>query len=424
VTLLGLKGLLLDQTKKLKVPGMILGSIFLVWLGFYAALRFHSEIVADFIATHSNIPPMSEIHAKATVAVLANLQRQVILSGALFFLMILAKANKIRPLLFSVLLVSVVYVDLAWAHKGFLFPVLPDRINKSAPIAEPGETYLTRFFYYPSHSDLHPASFSVIGQPTFEQAAALSFQNYLPNAGVLRGVDYFQEIDALNRRSYSDFLSFANNLEFDRQIRLLRAFNVKHIVSFRELPEKGIRLVKHFPEYFSWLYRVEGTVERTYIVNNAFAEKEPLKALQRLSDSEFDPLREVIVDSEISIRRSQFLLGQTTIHRYENDIVTLQVSVNDEAVLVLADSYYPGWKAFLDGKETRILRANYFYRGVVVPRGNHLIEFRYEPLFFKIGLIVSVFTLFGLMVVSLCAIVRYRKRAAKDYVSTTEIVLN
>jgi hypothetical protein len=422
MTMRGLRDLLLDRSKKLRAPVMILGAICIAWLGVYFTLRFHSHIVADFIATNSAIPPLSDIHARATVSVLTNLQRQAILSLALFFLLWLIKLNKIRPSLFSVLLVSVVFVDLAWAHRSFLFAVRPDRVLGSAPVLQPAETNLTRFFYYPSPRDLHPAFYSVMGRPTFEQAVALSFENYLPNVGVFNGVDYFQEIDALNRRQYSDFLSFANNLDFERQIKLLSTFNVGYLVSFRELPENGVRLVGRFPKYFSWLYRVDGTVPRAYVVGKAIVEKESVKVLQRLSTAEFDPTREVILDSDAPIRTSSHLKSQAIIERYENDVVTIQTAGREDGILVLADSYYPGWKAFVDGKETKIFKANHFFRAVVAPKGNHRIEFRYEPWSFRLGIIISTVTLVCVVVISLVLFLRQRKFAARSLLIPTRIL--
>ncbi|HEV8726286.1 MAG TPA: YfhO family protein [Candidatus Binatia bacterium] len=422
MTIGGLRSLLLDETKQLRGPVIILASICVAWLGLYLSLRFHSGIVSDFIAENSSIPPLSDIHARATVSVLTNLQRQVILSLALFFLLVLVKVDKIRPLLFSVLLLSVVYVDLAWAHRSFLFTVKPDRALGSAPVIQPAEAKLTRFFYYPSPHDLHPAFYSVMGRPTFEQAVALSFENYLPNVGVFHGVDYFQEIDALNRRQYSDFLSFANNLDFERQIKLLSTFNVGYLVSFRELPENGVRLMGRFPKYFSWLYRVDRAVPRAYVVGKAIVEKESVKALQRLSTAEFEPLREVILDGDAPIRPSSHLKAQAIIERYENNVVTIQTAASEDGILVLADSYYPGWKVFVDGKETKIFKANHFFRAVVSPKGNHRIEFRYEPWSFRLGIIISTFTLVCVVAISLVLFLRQRKFAARSLVIPTRIL--
>ncbi len=423
VTMRGLKGFLFDQTKT-KAPIIILGSIFLAWLGLYLICKFQSEIVTDFIVANSSTQSLSNIHVKATVSVLTNLQRQVILSFALLILLIFVKTDKIRPLFFSILLVFVVYVDLAWAHRGFLFAVHPNRVDGISPVLLSSENRSTRFFFYPARNDLHPAFFSVNGRPTFEQAVALSFQNYLPNVGVMRGVDYFQEIDALGRRAYNDFLTIANNLEFDSQIRLLRTFNVGHVVSFRELPEKGIRLIGKFPKSFSWLYSVEGTVPRAYVVNRTFVEKVPLKALQRLSNPEFDPLREVVLVNDLPIQPKGPLNAHVRIQRYENSLVAIQVAASDDGILVLADSFYPGWKAFVDGKETRIVRANHFFRAVAFPRGEHWIEFRYEPQSFKLGLIISSLTLTCLVVISLGLLLRQRKFAARSPISSVQVIQN
>jgi hypothetical protein len=422
MTMRGLRSLLLDETKQLRGPVIILGSICVAWLGLYLSLNFHSEIVSDFIAGNSSIPPLSDIHARATVSVLTNLQQQVMLSLALFFLLVLVKVDKIRPLLFSVLLLSVGYVDLTWAHRSFLFTLKPDRLLSSAPVIHPADAKLTRLFYYPSLHDLHPAFYSVMGRPTFEQAVALSFKNYLPNVGVFHGIDYFQEIDALNRRQYSDFLTFANNLDFERQIKLLSIFNVGYVVSFRELPESGIRLVGRFPKYFSWLYRVDRTVPRVYVVGKTIVEKHSVKALQRLSTAEFEPLREVILDGDAPIRPSSHLTTQAIIERYENNVVTIQTAASEDGILVLADSYYPGWKAFVDGKETKIFKANHFFRAVVSPKGNHRIEFRYEPWSFRLGIIISTFSLVCVVVISLVLFLRQRKFAARSLLIPTQIL--
>lgn len=57
---------------------------------------------------------------------------------------------------------------------------------------------------------------------------------------------------------------------------------------------------------------------------------------------------------------------------------------------MLSDAYEDGWKAFVDGREVKVYRANYIMRAVRVEAGQHLVEFRYEPTAFAIGLRVSV----------------------------------
>ena len=420
IAMRGLRMLLFDQTRALKPTLVIIGSICIFWIAAYFALMRQSDALAEFIVANGNVP--SHFQASATASVLTNLQRQVILSLALFVLIVLFKADKIRPLLFSGLLVSLVFVDLASVQRPFLFPVHPKKIYASRPVIESSTAHLSRFFFYPAARDLHPAFFTVKGQPTFEQAVALSFQNHLPNVGVLRGIDYFQEIDALGRRAYKEFLIFANTLEFSRQLQLLRTFNVGYLVSFQALPEAGIRLIGHFPTYFSWLYRVDGTVPRAYVVNRTIVEKEPHKALYRLSLPQFDPLREVVLEDNTAVRPTKPLEARVKIRHYGNTSVTIHAGTNQASVLVLADSFYPGWKVFVDEKQGKILKANHFYRAVVIPPGQHFVEFKYEPKSFAWGLIISVFTICCLFIVSLIVFLKQRKKALIDVPSPIEVL--
>lgn len=70
-----------------------------------------------------------------------------------------------------------------------------------------------------------------------------------------------------------------------------------------------------------------------------------------------------------------------------NDI-TIAVKSNSSGILVLNDTFYPGWSATIDGIETPIHRANYLFRGIQVTKGNHEIKFHYFPLSFSTGLLL------------------------------------
>jgi hypothetical protein len=74
---------------------------------------------------------------------------------------------------------------------------------------------------------------------------------------------------------------------------------------------------------------------------------------------------------------------------------------------VLTDNHYPGWKAEVDGREVPVDRVDYLFRGVRVGAGAHTVEFRYEPLSWRIGWIVSLVALGGLI---LAVAVGWRRR--------------
>ena len=73
-----------------------------------------------------------------------------------------------------------------------------------------------------------------------------------------------------------------------------------------------------------------------------------------------------------------------------------------EGLLVLSDVNYPGWQATLDGEAAPIVPANYLFRGVFVPAGEHVVTFRYAPRHWRwawmmslLGLVLAVLLLAG-----------------------------
>lgn len=408
VTLRGLHDFFSEEQGSLGKWLMVLAPIAVAWLGIYLVFRFDLESAGRFIARQLGSVSPNYAESKMIAAVLLNLERQLTLSAGLLLLLVLSKTRKMRPALCEFLMVAIVFVDLNSAHRGLLFPVAPEFVTTKDRVREFPESEPKRLFYYISPRNLHPSTLTAQGQPSFKEATALAFQNLLPNAGVLFGFDYMQEIDALARRPYVDFLRFANQLDPRSQIQLLRSFNVTYLISFSPLPTEGIALIKHFPEYLSWLYRIDRPVPRAYVVGKSAAEKNSEQILRRLSNAGFDPANEVILDEKIGISPTRPLEATAKIVRYQHSAVTIQTSANDSGILVLADSYYPGWRAYVNGREEKILRANLFFRAVPISAGHHTVEFRYEPRSFTIGLAISLTTFVSLVLISVFLYLRKR----------------
>ena len=64
---------------------------------------------------------------------------------------------------------------------------------------------------------------------------------------------------------------------------------------------------------------------------------------------------------------------------YEDNRVEIEVASPTEGILVLSEVFYPGWKAYVDGAQTEILRTDYSLRGISFPGGSHHVEFRFTP---------------------------------------------
>ncbi len=76
--------------------------------------------------------------------------------------------------------------------------------------------------------------------------------------------------------------------------------------------------------------------------------------------------------------------------KYTNDAIEYNTNAATPQIAVLSEVYYPyGWNAYVDGKKTDYLKANYFLRGIAVPAGNHKIEFKFEPETYFTGRTIS-----------------------------------
>jgi hypothetical protein len=90
-----------------------------------------------------------------------------------------------------------------------------------------------------------------------------------------------------------------------------------------------------------------------------------------------------------------------------NNRLQLQVEVSGDSFLVLSDTYYPGWKVYVDGGEKKVYRANYTFRAVPLRAGTHQVEFVYDPLSFKVGAVITFLTIVGCIGMGL--ILRHKK---------------
>jgi uncharacterized membrane protein YfhO len=77
----------------------------------------------------------------------------------------------------------------------------------------------------------------------------------------------------------------------------------------------------------------------------------------------------------------------------------VRTTSNSATFLLTSDAYYPGWRATIDGQETKLYRADYAIRGVALIPGQHLVSFLYRPKAFYLGAAISVLTLLGLCII-------------------------
>lgn len=69
---------------------------------------------------------------------------------------------------------------------------------------------------------------------------------------------------------------------------------------------------------------------------------------------------------------------EVKIIEYNDDLVKLDTHSSISRLLVLTDIYYPAWKVYIDGSKAQLIQVDLIFRGVVVPPGNHIVEFKID----------------------------------------------
>ncbi|MFQ5540291.1 MAG: YfhO family protein, partial [Candidatus Binatia bacterium] len=376
----------------------------LLWLTLYLLLRVERESLVQFINQVGITTSRVSYILESSAAILIHLERQIALTVGTILILFLWKKGRLKTVLSQSLLVGLVFFDLSTAHQPYQFQLDPAFVYEKDKMIPAPDPKPSRLFYLSRLTYLHP-DFYTLSKRSFADKVPTVHENLIPNTGVLYGFDYLQELDALARRPYSLLFTVGGKLPPEKLYRLLGVMNVKYLISAEALPSGEITLLNHFAEYPAWLYRIDRVTPRAYIVRDISVEEDPLKVLDRLSSSEFDPNNEVILERPLSMPSNENLKAQAEITRYANHSVTIRTAMDHSGVLVLADSFYPGWKVFVDGEEREVLRANYFFRGVFLSPGDHRVVFRYEPASLYYGAVISLLTL----VVFSLILIRMRK---------------
>jgi hypothetical protein len=144
-----------------------------------------------------------------------------------------------------------------------------------------------------------------------------------------------------------------------------------------------------------WVVENPTAMPRVYVPRHVKGPIEARQTLALLTRPDFNPAEVVYVDRKLNTITGE-CVGEARIVAETPSRVTIDASMQTSGVVVLADSWDKGWRAYLDGHSVPVLRANYVLRGVEAPAGKSTIVLSYEPTSMTIGLWLMMVGLFAL----------------------------
>lgn len=142
---------------------------------------------------------------------------------------------------------------------------------------------------------------------------------------------------------------------------------------------------------------------RAFLVHNAEVMK-PDAVLARLHQPDFHERESVLLNDGQAMSAAvnvDWTRERVEISRYEPERVTLTVHAEQPGYLVMADSWYPGWNAYVDRQPEPIYRADFLFRAVRIEPGDHDVLFEFRPMIVYVGAVISLISLGGLIGISL-----------------------
>lgn len=249
------------------------------------------------------------------------------------------------------------------------------------------------------------------------------------------GLESPEGYDAVYTVSIAKFLSALNDMSgnatftgrygsVDREdSHLLDLLNTKYFLAVKTDKQGNVDPKGSLPKiYQSSRFRVayedkstvvlesKSVLPRAFMVYDWEILKGNREILDKLVDPNYPIGKKIILDEDPKITHAtkEILTSSVNYLEYSQQKSILEINSVKGGMLFVSDSFFPGWKAYVDGKETRIFKADFAFRAIPVSKGKHTVEMIYRPNSFFDGLKLSLASL-----VCLIFLVLWNKRFPK-----------
>jgi hypothetical protein len=218
-------------------------------------------------------------------------------------------------------------------------------------------------------------------------------------------------------RPYQDLLDLLSQAGTPGFMDILRIMNVKFLLWHEPLENPALKLIRkgeesyvlleepdpaktsRIPEvkpFVSHLYENQAVLPRAFLVSRFYVVKNRTERLRIIKEKKFDPAQTLLLEETPAppALYKGTLPGSDRVRflNFKMNRIDLEASCRGPRLLFLSETYYPGWKVRVDGREEKIYRADHAFRAVALGPGRHTVTFEYCPFSFTLGWIISVVT--------------------------------
>ena len=205
----------------------------------------------------------------------------------------------------------------------------------------------------------------------------------LPNLNLLDNIFSANNFDPLLVGRYQLWMKVLDEVDPEIKSRLLNLMSVEVVEREDESHTLGVRfdLIDSFP--------------RVRWVRCGRSVSGGPQALEQVLQTDWNPVNEVFLETPGLSQNngcSEKHNSLTRVLSENSNQLVVQVQSDAPGYLVISDVWYPGWVALIDQGKTPVLRANFLFRAVEIPAGEHIVNLVYKPIAFYTGVGISLIT--------------------------------
>jgi hypothetical protein len=269
--------------------------------------------------------------------------------------------------------------------------------------------------YYPKIPVFDQVAQSIPGRVTSGLPASVAFMAGLNDIKGYDSIDPARMVNLLRRAAdprsvilpHAQIQYFIPIVKFSspaglRLPPILDMLDVRYGI-FRGMPLPSVRPAFQGSNYM--IFVNSNALPRVFIPKSVQTVTKDEEELTALASPQFSPANVAFVETPVELpadcRGTARITSETPTH------IAIAARMQTPGLIVLADNWDRGWRAYWNGKSVPVLRANYAVRGVVVPAGSGTLEFVYRPASLVLGLWLAGFA--ALVLICWLVIIRIRK---------------
>lgn len=220
-----------------------------------------------------------------------------------------------------------------------------------------------------------------------------------PNSQTFNKIESVSGYDPLYLKNYANFVSAwesgvsQEKPQFNRIVtpqkynsQFANLANVKFILSFDEITSPDYQKVHE--EGITKTYLNKNYLNRAFFIDQVIKKESNQEVLSAIQNSAIE-LNKIAYSSDFEFKGGDST-GVATFSNYSDQKMNLITSSSKDSALVITNTFYPGWNAYIDGKQTVIHNVDSIFQSIIVPAGDHDIEIKFESRLFATGIYIAL----------------------------------